>query len=442
MSFILLGVLNAQAAGGYGPQNYWISQIGGSSSDQADGIGTDDELNIYVSGQGQSVGSGYRAGYLVKYNLDGAVQWQRSLSTGSDDKFVGCSTDSLGNTVAIGNTYGAGAGNSDWLIAKYDTSGSLLWQRTFGGSDYDFGYAAAHDTSGNIGVIGWYRPVAGNYYMNLAKYNSSGAIQWQRSLNSSEQEHGYGIATDSSDNFYTISDSELRNGRADWLLAKYNSSGTIQWQRYLGNFSNSEEGYTIVADDSGNVYAGGRLYDGTTGSDFSVAKYNSSGTLQWVRSFAEGVTGNYEACSAIDLDSDGNVYAVGRMGSVTKYFIVKLNSSGTLQWQRTLGQGYEAYANSVRIDAAGSICVTGHVDDYGAGDRFFLTAKLPNDGSLTGSYSLDGNTFTYAASSLTMSSPTPDNGAGGLSSATTYLTSSSSSLTSATESETAYIVSL
>ena len=91
----------------------------------------------------------------------------------------------------------------------------------------------------------------------------------------------------------------------EMLIAKYNSSGVIQWQRYLGG-SNRDEGQGIAVDSSGNVYVVGTII--SSGGDFIIAKYNTSGSSSMARSL--GGSGDHRGFD-IAVDSSGNVYVTG-----------------------------------------------------------------------------------------------------------------------------------
>ena len=170
----------------------------------------------------------------------------------------GVAYDSSGNVYIAGYTNSAGAGGNELLIAKYNSSGTIQWQRTLGtGTAYrhdDSGRMIAVDSSGNVYVNGTTNFTGGYDSMMIAKYNSSGTLQWQKTFgDSNTQERGHGITVDSSGNVFVCG--ETTKGVNGALVAKLNSSGTLQWQRTL----DASLFYEVVVDSSDNVYVGGYL---------------------------------------------------------------------------------------------------------------------------------------------------------------------------------------
>jgi uncharacterized delta-60 repeat protein len=337
MSFTLLGILNSQVTGG----GYWISTLGGAGNERGKAV----------------------------------------------------ATDSLDNVYAFGFTDSTGAGNNDFLLAKYNSAGTVEWQRILGGASGDTGQAVAIDSADNVYVFGFTTSTgAGSNDFLLAKYNSSGTLQWQRVLGGASSERGYAVAIDSSNNIYVAGEvSSAGAGNNDFLLAKYNSSGTIQWQRVLGGASN-ERGQGVTVDSSDNVYAFG--FTESTGA------------------------GNYD------------------------FLLAKYNSSGTIQWQRVLGGVSYDNGNSVAIDSSDNVCIIGETTSTGAGGNDFLLAKLPSNGSLTGTYVLDGVDIVYATSTLTAGTSTLTAATSTLTAATSTLTAGTSTLTAATSTLTEHFVAL
>jgi uncharacterized delta-60 repeat protein len=442
MSPTPLGILAVAGAGGV---TYWLSTLGGAGSDFGNSVAIDLADNVYVLGITASTGAGNNDFLLAKYNSSGTIQWQRVLGGAGSDQGRSVAIDSTGNVYVFGVTNSTGAGGNDLLLAKYNSSGTIQWQRVLGGAGGDEGRSVAIDSTGNVYVLGLTSSAgAGSFDFLLAKYNSSGTIQWQRVLGGAGSEQGFLVAIDSADNVYVFgATASTGAGSNDFLLAKYNSSGTIQWQRVLGG-AGSDFGNSVAIDSADNVYVFGQTAStGAGNNDFLLAKYNSSGTIQWQRVLG-GISNDQGRSVAID--SADNVYVLGITASTgaggNDFLLAKYNSSGTIQWQRVLGGAGSDQGSSVAIDSADNVYVFGVTNSTGAGSNDFLLAVLPNDGSLTGTYVLNGVNMIYAASSLTSATSTLTAATSSLTAATSSLTSATSTLTDSSASLTSYLVEL
>jgi uncharacterized delta-60 repeat protein len=449
----LLGTRGAASASGFGftaltgiGGPYWIGTLGGAANDQGNGIAVDSSGNVYVTGYTSSQGSGGNDVLIAKYNNSGTIQWQRTLGGIDSDYGTSIAVDSSGNVYIGGYTRSQSAGGFDVLITKYNTSGTIQWQRTLGGSAFDYGTSIAVDSSGNVYVAGYaYSPSGGAQPdVLITKYDTSGTIQWQRTLGGSGYDFGYGIAVDSSGNVYITGYTDSQgSGGADVLIAKYNTSGTIQWQRTLGG-ANTDVGVDIAVDSSGNSYITGyTASQGSGNNDVLITKYDTSGTIQWQRILGGS---DLEQGYSIAVDSSGNSYITGYTASQgaggADVLIAKYNTSGTIQWQRTLGGANTDAGYGIAVDSSGSIFITGSTTSAGAGSSDLLITKLPGDGSKTGTYTVGGSSITYAASTLTAATSTLTSATSTLTSSTSTLTDATSTLTSSTSTLTSSVTTI
>ena len=440
---MLLGILNAQASGG--AFTYWLATLGGAGYEVGRGSSTDTDGNFYAFGQTSSQGAGSIDFLLAKYDALGAVQWQRVLGGTGGDSDGSLAIDSADNLYLVGETASDGEGSDDFLIAKYNSSGTIQWQRVLGGASIERATGIAIDSSDNLLVVGHsYSAGAGDFDVLLAKYNSSGTIQWQRTLGGTGTERGNALAIDSADNVYVFGETASSGeGQEDFLIAKYNSAGTLQWQRTLGG-SSGEDGFGIAFDSDDNLYVTGRTSSqGVAFDDLFLAKFNSSGTVQWQRVLggSQSDTGN-----SVAVDSSNNVYVLGTTTSTGEgsddYLLAKYNSTGVIQYQRVIGGTGAEFGNSIVIDSSDTMYLVGVTQSTGEGNSSLLIAKLPSDGSLTGTYELDGVNIVYAASTLTGATATLTAATSSLTAATSSLTSSTSTLTSATSTLTSHFVEI
>ena len=329
----------------------------------------------------------------------------------------------------------------DVLIAKYNTNGVLQWQKALQNSFRDYGNDIEVDSSGNVYVVGTSRSMGpGQSSGTITKLNTSGTVQWQRTFGVASPQYNNGncVAVDSNGNVYIgAMSSDSSNNMWYAAIIKYNSSGTLQWTKFVGNngVTNYISGITI--DSSDNIYVTGVL-GGSGNSPAFIAKLDTSGTVQWQRTLSGSF---YTVCNSITVDSSANVYVCGYTdisgAGYTDAFIIKYNTSGTIQWQRTFGSSVADGGNDIKADSSGNIYIVGTSDSFTAytypGYKDIFVAKLPNDGSNTGSFVVNGRAYVYATSSLTNSTSsltfstayltTENNGPGAINSSYTTSTS-------------------
>ena len=371
----------------------FIATLSGTPSLQTQFVGTDSTNNIYSTGYDGTT----QAAIIYKRSSAGSLLWQRSLLQNSTYNYGGF-VDSSGNIHGVG--YVTPSAINIAMIFKYNSSGTIQWQRSLNQGTYSSSVGGCGgDSSSNVFMGVRMTTTGSDAYAVLAKYNSSGAIQWQRQIfdsTSTTNNFSGRISSDSSGNIY-VGGFVNPSGNYTAILTKYNSSGVFQWIRKLRYSANLTVGNGGTAVDSaGNVYLHGRYNNGTD-SDLFLAKYNSSGTIQWQRVL--GSVSN-DTGTSIAIDSSDNIYISGYGAASTSIWIVaKYNSSGTIQWQRTVTCGAAiSQANFVSIDGLGNMIVSGYT---GTSPTQAAIVKLPTDGSKTGTYSVNGISFVYAASTLT-----------------------------------------
>jgi len=431
-----LGIWSAAGVSGVPVANYRLQTLGGTGTDDIFGLKINSSNSLYGVGRTTSTGAGGSDALIFKLNDSGTSVWQRVLGTSAFDRGNAVAIDSSENVYAAGLTNGQGLGVQSGLVAKYDSSGAIQWQRILSNSDVANFNGVSLDSAGNVYLVGSTQASPPTSCL-IVKYNSSGTLQWQRTLSSTSTDVFHAIAVDSSGDVYVVgtSGSSSGPGSESAIIVKYNSSGTLQWQRFFGGLLN-EQGLAISLDSSSNVYITGDTQSTGAGfRDLIIVKYNSSGTLQWQRILGGAFN---DIGRSVILDSSNNIYVAGQTdptGADVDFLIVKYDSSGTIQWQRSLGGTSFDVARSLFINSSGDLFIGGFSDSAGAGGQDGFIAVLPSDGSLTGTYVLNSANITYAASTLTAATSS-------LTSSTANLTDSSSSLTGATSTLTDSTASL
>ncbi len=374
--FLLLASLFAGPTAHASGPFYWRTW-GGKADDAGKAVAVDSSGNIYITGYTLSFGGPPRNLIVLKFSQTGSLVWQK-IWTAPGSAGHGLALDSTGNIYLTG---------SGALRLKLNASGAIIFQRvwgnaTVGAQNETVGNALALTPSGEIYITGAIRYL-NNTPLILLKVNStSGRMIWQETWGSNYAggSTGNGVAVDASGNVYltgstTSFDIQYPNGTNniatcgldgpchDALLLKFNSTGSLQWQRIwrMNEFSAGNTGSAVAVDTFGNVYvagatavAGGRGCIDCTSGLVAISKFATNGTLLWERTWRDSELGS-DAGLGITLDSSGNLYATGNAD--TNLFLLKLSPAGNLLSVASWG-GY-ALGQSIALDFAGNPVIAG-----------------------------------------------------------------------------------
>ena len=195
--------------------------------------------------------------------------------------------------------------------------------------------------------------------------------------------NGYAVAVDDVTGNVFFGGGNAMAGTGDTaLIGKLNIDGSHAWSRaFTSNSSGSEYFLGMDVDSSGNVYAVGWCNNSsfTNGSnDAIIVKYDTDGNLQWQRSLGHNST---DRAYEIHIDSSDNIFIVGNTTqSGNGYvFVAKYNTSGTLQWQNSFGDSVETYGYGITSDSSGNLYVCG---PHFTADRKTSVFKLNSSGTV------------------------------------------------------------
>ena len=253
----------------------WAKSAGGSASDIGNSVTTDATGNVFVTGYFKSstitfgtytlTNSGDGDIFLVKYDPSGNVLWAKSAGGTNSDVGWSVTTDATGNVFITGYfesssiTFGtytltnAHAGDGDIFLVKYDPSGNVLWVKSAGGTNEDWGNwgtSVTTDASGNVfvtGVFGSSPMTFGTYTLTkvggsdifLVKYDPNGNVLWAKSAGGTNEDWGNSVTTDATGSVFVTGSFEsssvtfgtytLTNaGDGDIFVAKFGTSTGIE----------------------------------------------------------------------------------------------------------------------------------------------------------------------------------------------------------------------
>lgn len=321
------------------------------------------------------------------------IQWQQSLGGSSFDfsKEIEPATD--GGYIAVGYSqsndgdFMSGYGAGDCRVSKLGANGSLEWTKNYGGNGFDFGYSIkASDDNGYV-MVGYTESNDGDVTMQhgagdfwVLKLDSVGTIVWQKTFGGAQTDKAQSVQQTSDGGMVVVGYTESvdgdvsgNHGGGDCWAIKLDANGNVQWQKCLGGSGYDFAQAVIETTDGNYVIVGGTnscngnvsLQHGN--GDCWMVKLNTTGAILWQKSIGGS---DYDYPQAIQETADGGLivaaYTQSADGDVAGAYgngdcwVVKCDASGTIQWQRVVGGSGNDYAYSIKQNNAGDYVMVGY----------------------------------------------------------------------------------
>lgn len=377
----LLFFVSAISVNAQSPNWLWAEGAGGANNDQGRSVVTDVLGNVYAFGEFTSptitfgsytLSKGLSSSgiFLVKYDASGNVIW--AVKPSGEAYSASHTIDDAGNiyisgffygTLTFGGTFLNTSGSGDMFLAKYDASGNVIWAKRHGGTNIDYYMGIVADTMGNIFTTGSFSSTS--------------------------------IIFDS----YTLTNS---NSIGDIFVAKYDTTGTVQWAVNIGGLCTSQcRG--IDTDNNGNCFITGYFFNSSItfdfitltnvgGTDIFTVMYDGSGAVQWAK--REGASGDQYG-NTLAVDGNGYVYAIGSMASSftagstpltvsgpSDMYLICYTPAGLVSWAKRIGGAGDENGFGITTDAGNNVyiggCYTGPYVAFGT-DTLFNTGTGANE---------------------------------------------------------------
>ena len=231
-------------------------------------------------------------------------------------------------------------------------------------------------------------------------------MEWSKTFGGPRVDGGVSVQQTSDGGYIVVGETNsFGAGGSDVYLVKTDSNGNMQWNKTFGG-SKDDWGFSVQQTrDGGYIIAGKTDSFGAGGSDVYLVKTDSNGNMQWNKTFG----GNYYdfGCS-VQQTSDGGYIIVGTTfsfgaGSYDVY-LIKTDSSGNMQWSKTFGGPEDDWGYSVQQTGDGGYIVVGETNSFGAGNidiwliklglKFDRIPPVISDASPTGTVGSTSVTFT------------------------------------------------
>jgi hypothetical protein len=387
------------------------------------------------------------ASFLCSFMADAqSYKWAKAIGAGHNDVVTSIAQGDSNSTFITGwfsvqTTIGGitlnSRGSNDIFVAKLDSNGNAIWAIREGGYADDRGYGIKVDANGNVYVAGQFSGTdsfgngtsvhtsAGGTDAFIAKFNSTGTLQWAKAGGGTRNERGNAVALDANGDAYFCGYFGLGGGggpgggnasanfggttlngrtQGEIFAAKVDASGTWKW--VLGAGSAGADVATDVAVSGNNVYVVGTFRD-TLIIGASLVLSSGGSDAFWLRlkdsdgsylSSGIGASANTDGATGVTIGAAGEVYVTGgfnqaagggglsnlTIGSLsatpvgsTDIFIVRLTNTLSPVWLKSFGGTGAETARGIAADMDGNIFASGtYTTSTTIGTNSFTAAGL------------------------------------------------------------------
>ncbi|MHC4083666.1 MAG: hypothetical protein ACYSWZ_03080 [Planctomycetota bacterium] len=392
--FILLLLESALASA---PPIQWQKTFGGNNYEFGYSVQQTDDSGYIIAGATYSYGVSSGDVYLVKTEPNGNSEWEKTFGGSSYDTGYSVQQTADGGYIIVGSTESYGAGFSDVYLIKTEPNGNSRWQKTFGGSSDERCHSFQQISSGGYIIAGGtWSYGAGSYDVYLIKTDPNGDKKWQKSFGGTDWDFGLSVQQTTDDGYiiagYTFS---YGAGDSDVYLIKTDPNGIKKWQKTFGG-SESDRGSSVQqTTDGGYIIAGYTRSYGAGDYDVYLIKTDPNGDMDWQKTFGGS---NWDVGLSVQQTSDGGYIIAGCMTSPLaereNVYFIKTDPNGNSRWQKTFGESnYIDRAYSARQTSDRGYVIAGFTYSYGAGKNDVYLVKLCPDGTLSADFNCDGTVY-------------------------------------------------
>jgi hypothetical protein len=329
---------------------YWTKIYGGDGDEGVKRVRQTTDGGYIFAGWTTSFAAASKDGWLVKLNENGDVTWGKTYGGSYNDVFEDIQQTADDGYIVAGKTQHSSypLRNDAWIL-KLDNSGDVTWQKTYGANIHNYAYSIQQTSDGGYVVAGTMDtdPSSNTVYAFwIFKLDYNGDIIWQKTYGGTDDDYAFSIQQTLEGGYIVVgTTTSFGAGDEDVWILKIDPNGDIVWQWTYGG-SDRDRAYAIQqTTDSGYVVAGYTKSFGAINGDCWIFKLDSEGTIVWQKTFGES-RGDFT--DSIQPTSDGGFIVAGVTGINAQTFeygdalLLKLDSDGNISW-------YETYDLDIRI---------------------------------------------------------------------------------------------
>jgi hypothetical protein len=293
------------------------------------------------------------------------------------------------------------------MLLKTDTSGEKLWQKTYGGTGFDAGWAISPAHGGGY-ILGGVTTSfgAGGRDAYLLKADEEGNELWSKTYGGTLDESISDIGLTEDGGYFLVGNCVDPNdivadpgsagyggfeGRSNVYVVKTDGEGNVIWSHTLESEFNILTVAGIESPQGGYYVLGTKIYFPQKGDDLLLVMLDEDGEEVWTRTWDEGTMGGY----TMILDSEGNLIITGliQLGdeSDPNIFLLKVDPLGNQIWQKEFGedQYYEIGRDVIETKNGDYVLLAEKYTSYYSSKSVPLLISFDKEGQLLWVHELD-----------------------------------------------------
>ena len=378
----------------------WNNTFGGPKSDTASSVFQTSDKGYIIFGETYSYGAGSKDIWVIKTNNSGMEEWNKTFGGSEREEVNDVKRTSDGDFIIVGEAWemiGSGFDDDIWLI-KLNNTGDIEWDKTIGGPKQEYGVSIDQTSDKGFIITGTTSSYgSGNWELWLIRTDQTGNLKWQKTYDLGKSSHGSSVKIISDDNYLITGSTEAYNtDHSDFLLIKTDNSGNIQWNISFGR-NEDDKGYFIQElSNGGYIITGSTKSHGAGDADIWLLKLHGDGKLRWEKTF--GST-EYDKGRCVQQTSDYGLIILGTTNSFgagkSDLWLIKTDNDGNEEWNKTYGGNNSDYAGSVRETLDGGFIIVGSKFMYGGGKMDVWLIKTNSSGIIEWNKTFGGSVYDY-----------------------------------------------
>lgn len=300
-------------------------------------------------------------------------EWNMTFGGLNDDVGTFVQETRDGGYIVVGYTASFGADSPySWLIKsqlrgdlwliKTDSLGNVEWEKTLGGFGREFGFCVQETDDGGYIMTGAKKPSwFANYDLWIVKTDSKGIVEWEKLYGGSREDLGFSICQTTDGGYIATGYRSFSPGKKLYIV-KTNSSGDMEWERLYGGVNTAEGSCIQQTSDGGYIVTGYYYISSKEGpkEDLWLLKLDSSGFNEWDKTF--GGAGRDIGLYVSQTDEGGYIVT----GLTESYgsgggdvWLIKTDPRGNIEWDTTFGGIKFDQGTAVHQTADGGYIIAG-----------------------------------------------------------------------------------